>query len=776
MDHLHTFQNAAVALPVVQYEGGEYVSTGSEAYIINVQKAIDSASADRNTNNISKLQTLLYFGMLTEVFGFIDQKSYIRHDSNNQPVLCTKRLEIDTKRWFKALKMIKDKSKRRAALEKAINCIQGVKICVEQQPSHQKVFEILTAEFIQAVQVLGASLAYAVHHFADEEKISSSSSAEDIWLVLWSQQTTWTTNKMLEAGWCPYEVERFSGVIYPLTQLCALGLQPSTIQLDHSKCTRFTCEANNISAGVYIPSHAGNCTGSTCNFLHNDVEKVKTILKEGSLPLIELRKTSDGLLELRAVKYHPGKRFVAISHVWSDGMGNKEKNEMRKCQLLRIWEKVSLLLRDNSQITLSSDNQVNLFVLGFAYLSHSTRNLLDVDKSTVTIWMDTLCIPLQPYEMRSLAIKGMRSAYEKAYKVLILDSELSCMDHTNNLETLMRIQYRSGWIRRLWTLNEGIYSQQRLFACFRNCIIRVPYIADRLMLEDDRGKIPFFTKPVAWDIYAHWTLQYRHVAWALPSNRLERAFFFDKALPLPLRITGIWLTVAGRTTTTESDRPILIMSLLGMDLSPVLSIPPSKDDNGQRCANDRMRALYKSLGEFPQAMVFQNGKRYEEYGMRWAVQVCKRDAGNGKVQRRMSGNSGRIVERGICVQFPVLLPSKIEENWSIDHGLWMKIDHLGEAFAVAALPIRGGDHNEAPLDDGARIGILIQYGKELKELLNSKIKEVTATVVSILEETNQIRYCKFIGHVELSTMPSATLRLCCDTSYISESEKIWCVG
>jgi hypothetical protein len=59
---------------------------------------------------------------------------------------------------------------------------------------------------------------------------------------------------MIQKGWCPYEVERFSRLISPLTQIVALGLQPAASGLDHGICTAFVCEANNVK-GVYVPSH-----------------------------------------------------------------------------------------------------------------------------------------------------------------------------------------------------------------------------------------------------------------------------------------------------------------------------------------------------------------------------------------------------------------------------------------------------------------------------------------------------------------------------------------
>jgi hypothetical protein len=404
--------------PTIYYQGTRYEPLEGEDFCATLKSVIETASSN-NENDVTRLQTLLYFGMLSEVLGATVYEDYIKHDEEGRSILTTTQLENDTARRFKALKKIKELTRRKEALAKIVICIRKVKDIVEEKPYCAKVSTILDEDFVLAVQVLGASLAYAIFHFATMKRMFGNDES-DQWLIFWAPKSAWASKKMLENGWCPYEVERFTRMFWPLTQICALGLRHGGKQLDHSVCTRFVCEANNVKP-PYVPSHTDDCATSTrqCTFENGHVEDVIRILRDGSLPLIEIRRHRTGSLELHPVKYRPGKRFVAISHVWSDGMGNKEKNEMRTCQLTRIWERAKLLIRDNSQITLSSDNRVNLFVLGFAYLTHSTRNLLDVDRAAVTIWMDTLCIPLEPYEMRSLAIKGMRGAYEKGRFLLI---------------------------------------------------------------------------------------------------------------------------------------------------------------------------------------------------------------------------------------------------------------------------------------------------------------------------------------------------------------------
>jgi hypothetical protein len=55
-------------------------------------------------------------------------------------------------------------------------------------------------------------------------------------------------------------------------------------------------------------------------------------------PPIPMATYSEGQLRLVPVSpsFLQGKTFVAISHVWADGMGNVNENALPRCQLTRI--------------------------------------------------------------------------------------------------------------------------------------------------------------------------------------------------------------------------------------------------------------------------------------------------------------------------------------------------------------------------------------------------------------------------------------------------------
>lgn len=56
---------------------------------------------------------------------------------------------------------------------------------------------------------------------------------------------------------------------------------------------------------------------------------------------------------------------------------------------------------------------------------------------------------------------------------------------------------------------------------------------------------------------------------------------------------------------------------------------------------------------------------------------------------------------------------------------------------------------------------------------------VQAIAVSVLEEGDDgIKYCRFLGRLQVSAMPATETVLgnCCEAKYFSRSEVVWCVG
>ena len=139
--------------------------------------------------------------------------------------------------------------------------------------------------------------------------------------------------------------------------------------------------------------------------------------------------------------------YVAISHVWADGLGNPQANTMPRCQLVYLQEKVNWVCSHHESCA-SND-------------------------PSVAFWIDTLCVPLHDKQARRIAISKMKEVYHNAKLVIVLDSSLlyQALPPTYE-ETLLAI---SGalWNQRLWTFQEGQLAS-RLRFLFREGMFAPP--------------------------------------------------------------------------------------------------------------------------------------------------------------------------------------------------------------------------------------------------------------------------------------------------------------
>lgn len=67
-----------------------------------------------------------------------------------------------------------------------------------------------------------------------------------------------------------------------------------------------------------------------------------TLLRSQKIPLLNITQTDEDLesLQVEVVAHTPDTRYVAISHVWADGLGNPMGNSLPTCQLSYILKQV----------------------------------------------------------------------------------------------------------------------------------------------------------------------------------------------------------------------------------------------------------------------------------------------------------------------------------------------------------------------------------------------------------------------------------------------------
>ncbi|XWW93971.1 hypothetical protein V2A60_001910 [Cordyceps javanica] len=239
--------------------------------------------------------------------------------------------------------------------------------------------------------------------------------------------------QMLSVGWCPSEIEKLRNLFQGVASLhYVTRLRPRTAPSDHVNCTNYACRAFQIDIAKYKPNHVTQ--GCHCDDVHIDETELGQILRGTDFyPVLKIDTGPDGTgpVSITLERYEPGVNYVALSHVWADGLGNPRANALPTCQVIRMANAVAELNR--------------------------TMNDSDDPQSEYRIWVDTICCPVE-LEGKAIALERIADVYKNSAHVLILDSSLTCLNTTTSdlAEMLLRTFSCSAWMRRLWTLQEAI--------------------------------------------------------------------------------------------------------------------------------------------------------------------------------------------------------------------------------------------------------------------------------------------------------------------------------
>jgi len=208
------------------------------------------------------------------------------------------------------------------------------------------------------------------------------------------------------------------------------GFDRHCLTKDHTRCSQDACIANNLDESTYETRHAS--VGCCCAHMGQESETsalIAGMLQSASIPVIQVSLPTDDSGGDLVISVEKSTRapYVAISHVWSDGLGNPRDNTLPKCQLRRLQSYVDSL-----------------------YPESSSR--------PVPFWIDTICVPGQT-DLRRTAIWLMAQTYKAADKVLVIDDWLTQTGFNGN-GSLDLLKLKScTWTERLWTLQESILTQ-----------------------------------------------------------------------------------------------------------------------------------------------------------------------------------------------------------------------------------------------------------------------------------------------------------------------------
>ncbi|KAI0694802.1 hypothetical protein C8Q76DRAFT_571050, partial [Earliella scabrosa] len=286
---------------------------------------------------------------------------------------------------------------------------------------------------------------------------------------------------------------------------------------------------------------------------------ISDLLTSGKIPALMY----DGhALTVRTIDKGP---YIAVSHVWADGLGSTTEAGLPACQVARVATYASQLIPD----------------------------------SDGAFWVDALCVP-GARGLRKSAITLMKETYQKADKVVVFDEGIRtlCARTTSHKEILFRIA-TSSWMRRVWTLQEALLAKELYFELsdgllplrdlertFKYSVERVPSSLGPIF-RDSFMEFDFFSSKLI-DMLNESTFAEQHSV---------------EAIKTVLRL------LYGRTTSKPEDETIAIAGLLGVSVAPLLA---------ESDASARMRVFLRELRTLPAGILLSPCSKQSFPGFRWA--------------------------------------------------------------------------------------------------------------------------------------------------------------
>jgi len=429
--------------------------------------------------------------------------------------------------------------------------------------------------------------------------------------------------RMIKMGWCPYEVRRIGTTTGDLSSMYYISSFQPVIRQDHSTCSDVACALDPWNG---FNMHSDDCPGSAHSdrLLPDQVELVR-IIEAGNIPLLSLDDRTSLVLTEHVLGQTPNldgsmaecaeQRFVAISHVWSDGLGPSDGRGLPRCQLARIKR------------TLMKDSELD----------------------GLPFWIDSLCIPMQQ-DIRNKAIQMMGEIYSRAHTVLVLDSTLRSMsvnpDENSKLEAIVRIN-TGIWCTRMWTLPEGVQAQNVHFD-FEDGLLSIQKL--RRHYKDAKHD------PMHREHHVY------KAGWVFSPSIFILRYETDEdgvarkttAKPDRESIGHLWLSMQWRQTSRPDDETLCLARLLDLDPLPILraSAPATHKLAEQRMV-EFLDLMDQSVG-IPPGMIFLPGPKLPVRGFAWAprswMTMRSRDAGAPLLvaEQRLSF----LTRRGLQVQYP----------------------------------------------------------------------------------------------------------------------------
>ena len=439
---------------------------------------------------------------------------------------------------------------------------------------------------------LGQTLAYAANKAFSKTYSLQNVKCPSTWCML-IDDDYWRA-RFLAHGWCVTEIRLILDDTLSLqTRHFLACIDKRDAERNHQYCDTQQCMVYQNDLGAYQTKHVHK--GCDCQILVIDPNILSNILRNQALPLIRIRRGQTlGELSIDIVASRPESRYVALSHVWADGLGNPYANAWPRCQLSYIGQ-----LINNLDIAAHSQD---IRDLSFKEKNKGVQQEHEEEVEELLLWCDTLCCPVRPEEAKVLALQYMYQTYRNASHVLVLDASLRTIkiESSDIDEVSMRI-FTSPWMRRLWTLQEGALAAvtNRLWFQLNHKVVNLREIRfnarDQFFSSIDR-------KGLAGDMLRR-------------LGSFANIFLNDNSIHPRADVLKAIEALRHRSVSVLSDEPLLIGNLLGLDVAQILN---GGDGTVARRMNRLWRLVPSAVHGIPRDLLFRVGPRLTEPGLRWA--------------------------------------------------------------------------------------------------------------------------------------------------------------
>ncbi|MCJ1418134.1 hypothetical protein MMC32_004479 [Xylographa parallela] len=398
-------------------------------------------------------------------------------------------------------------------------------------------------------------------------------------------------SEMRRAGWCPSELYAITNKFSSLYSRYFISkMKKPEPHKDHDQCNSRFCQWYQTMPCSYVTKHMDH----QCSCLHySDVDldaTIRYILAEGGMPVLKITGAGPSL-RVQAIESTSDTKYIAISHVWADGLGNPSSNSLPRCQIANL-RKLAVALHSKvfAPVKLGTPLEEGR--------SLCTGNS-EVEDEEPLIWIDTLCCPCEPSKAKSNSLLQLRETYSNATLVLVLDAALQTvtLETTSFHEVLLRV-FSSGWTSRLWTSQEGVLAKSLWFQ-FRDQAEDFTVLKNGLLLEgyeDVRAMIIYYDLVPQFQ----WLAMYKTEK-AAETETGHGLLTLDYALSY-------------RAVSVAADEALCISTLLGLTLREILAVPAEPE--ARMCK--LWELIAKKYGGIPQSILTLGYTRLETEGFRWA--------------------------------------------------------------------------------------------------------------------------------------------------------------